>query len=143
MIYRDPDAHPTPATTTGAAPATVDAYAMCTENDGTATVPPAPKPEKKRTYKKGTVDSPEHKSLTDLKTTMAQLKLCLALREHAETPCTTFNGSSKTFVVRRLKPILQCFDTCCGGDQSKFLADYPGKLTMNVFGANKKCKHNK
>jgi hypothetical protein len=99
------------------------------------------KSPKKRVFKEGNVEIPNHQKLGKLKTTTEQLDFCLGLKKYTEDYSTTaFTAGSKTFVVRKLKPILKCFRDCCKGETSSFLKHYPRKLKLGVFGSGR-CGH--
>ena len=63
---------------------------------------------KKRVFKHGSTEVPNHQKLGKLDTTTEQLDFCLGLTEFVDNYSTTaFTAGSKTFVVRKLKPILK------------------------------------
>jgi hypothetical protein len=69
------------------------------------------------------------------------MDFCLDLTEFADNYFTTaFTTGSKTFVVRKLKPIFKCFRDCCKGEVSLFLEHCPRKLKLGAFGSGK-CGH--
>ena len=138
LLFRDPDS----AEATALSNRMIDPYAgfhSTTEEDSSLKLTNATM-ARKRIHKTGAIDIPGHKTLTSKPNSASQLEFCISLQDYASKSSTIFNSSSKTFLVRKLKPILHCFNECYGGRKLKFTTEYPGKLKMSTFGANK-CKH--
>ena len=95
---------------------------------------------KKRVYKKGDLEIPGYNTLATLKTSKEQLELCLSLSAYTNLASTVFTSGSKTFAIKKLKPILKCLVECCKSSNMEFVKPYPGKLKLGTFGANK-CGH--
>jgi hypothetical protein len=60
---------------------------------------------KKRVFKHGSIEVPNHQKLGKLDTTTEQLDFCLGLTEFVDNYSTTAFTRSRMFVVRKRKPI--------------------------------------
>ena len=96
--------------------------------------------KKRKTCSNGKLDIPDCKHLSKLSATADQLDFCIERREFAQILSTSLTSRSKTFQIKYLKPILNCYYGCCRGNRQKFLDCYPKKLKLGIFGSER-CIH--